>query len=838
VSFFGEIEGIFDPGGNPEAIHASASACRAHAAELNEIIGSLDGTAATLAASWKGIPGPNGEDESAAAKYQTAWGGFRAAIQEYAEHLDAAAKQLDATADDLQHAEEEARRLWEMMIAALAVGAAMAVFTFGGSEAAAGAEAAADTAEAGVVAAETAESLSAAQVFFSQLGTTLANLAGRFMLGAGTSFVTDFIEKALKGENPFDPANWSANDITGIILSGTVGMVLGPFTMRNLTVNPLIGKMSPELADFITGSAQNINTILRESPMLGNAGYFAATSLASSSIDEFWVDGKSLDDPGAWEAVGVSTGLGAAGGAAFGGAIQGFRWLNGTPDDGGVTPGGGTGGTAELASVPDTPNIPAPQPPDGAAPEPQAGGGDGGGTGGPEAVTVPSGSLHDPALPQDTGDGSAAAALAGSGGPHAEVTSDSAPGPAPAAPSADGSGSGPGVRLGGGGDGQGPPASGPAAGHPDVVSDGSAPAGNDGPPVTVRGGAEPSAAPAGTAAEVPGSARVAAPGDGSTGGPAGADGSPVTPGAGDGAGMPVPADGSAPALATPAGVDGAGVDGAGSGGPGADGSGAGGAGTGGAGAGTDGAGAGADGADPATGAPMSAIAGRISKVLNDVQDSPVARYVRLGPTDVGRAVTKVPFNVADSYIIKTPPSPPPAVPPVPVPVPPPAVPVPQVPPPPPPPSRQHPGQPAPSPGTPSPGSPPPGTPSPGTPGSHPVPPSPGHRVGGGDIRVQPGDTLWEIAKERLGNPLLWPLIEKANPQVGPNGLIFPGQVLTIPQIPAPPTGSTVVVVEPGDTLWGIADGNETLVQEIAEINQLTDPSLIFVGQTLVVPPAG
>lgn len=784
MSFFGEIEGIFDPGGNPAAIHGAASACRAHAAELNEIIGSLDGTAVTLANSWKGKPGRNGEDESAAAKYQTAWSGFRTAIQEYAQHLEAAANELDTTADDLQHAEEEARRLWEMMIAALAIGTAMAVFTFGGSEAAAEAEAAADTAEAGVVAAETAESLSAAQVFFSQLGTTLANLAGRFVLGAGTNFVTDVIEKALKGENPFDPANWSANDITGIILSGTVGMVLGPFTMRSLTINPLIGKLSPELADFLTGSAQNINTILRDSPILGNAGYFAATSLASSSIDEFWVDGKSLDDPGAWEAVGVSTGLGAAGGAAFGGAIQSFRWLSGTPDDTAAEPGGdGTAGTTNLASL-EPPSVPAQEPPAPTGPEPPAGGGDGGGTGELEvAAAVPAGSLHEPALPTDPGNGPPPAALAGSRGAHAEVTSDGAPGgdgPAPATPSGDGSGGpGLGVRSGGSGDGPAPIAGGSAAVHPDVVSggtpgaDGSAPASGDGPPVTARAGTEgPAGAPAG-----------------STGGSAGTDGPPAAPDAGDGAGTPVAADPSEPTLVPPAS--------------------------------TDGAGAGTDGADPATGAPRSAIAGRVSRALNDIQESPVARYVRLGPTDVGRAATKVPFNVAGSYIIKTPPSPPPAVPPVP-PTPP-AVPVPQFPPP---PSRPHPGPPAPG----------PGTPAPGTPAPHPVPPAPGHHVGGGTVTVQPGDTLWEIAKERLGNPLLWPLIEQANPQVGPNGLIFPGQKLTIPQIPVPPTGSSVVVVQPGETLWGIADGNEALVQEIAEINQLTDPSLIFIGQTLVVPP--
>jgi nucleoid-associated protein YgaU len=103
--------------------------------------------------------------------------------------------------------------------------------------------------------------------------------------------------------------------------------------------------------------------------------------------------------------------------------------------------------------------------------------------------------------------------------------------------------------------------------------------------------------------------------------------------------------------------------------------------------------------------------------------------------------------------------------------------------------------------------------------------------------VRPGDTLWEIARERLGNPLLYPLIEQANPQIGPNALIFPGEVLHIPQIPAPPAESTVVVVRPGDTLWGISGGNEALIQEIARINHIENPSLIFVGQRLIVPPA-
>jgi nucleoid-associated protein YgaU len=38
-------------------------------------------------------------------------------------------------------------------------------------------------------------------------------------------------------------------------------------------------------------------------------------------------------------------------------------------------------------------------------------------------------------------------------------------------------------------------------------------------------------------------------------------------------------------------------------------------------------------------------------------------------------------------------------------------------------------------------------------------------------------------------------------------------------------------------LWGISGGNEALIQEIARINHIENPSLIFVGQRLIVPPA-
>ncbi|HLR29635.1 MAG TPA: peptidoglycan DD-metalloendopeptidase family protein [Paenalcaligenes sp.] len=45
-------------------------------------------------------------------------------------------------------------------------------------------------------------------------------------------------------------------------------------------------------------------------------------------------------------------------------------------------------------------------------------------------------------------------------------------------------------------------------------------------------------------------------------------------------------------------------------------------------------------------------------------------------------------------------------------------------------------------------------------------------------------------------------------------------------------------VQPGDTLYKIAREHNAKVHEIAQANQITDPSQLSVGQTLVVPGAG
>jgi murein DD-endopeptidase MepM/ murein hydrolase activator NlpD len=64
-------------------------------------------------------------------------------------------------------------------------------------------------------------------------------------------------------------------------------------------------------------------------------------------------------------------------------------------------------------------------------------------------------------------------------------------------------------------------------------------------------------------------------------------------------------------------------------------------------------------------------------------------------------------------------------------------------------------------------------------------------------------------------------------------LLIPGQVLA--QEPAVTPENPVYVVQAGDTLFRIAQRFDTTVEAIAAANDLEDPSLIRVGQRLVIP---
>lgn len=91
--------------------------------------------------------------------------------------------------------------------------------------------------------------------------------------------------------------------------------------------------------------------------------------------------------------------------------------------------------------------------------------------------------------------------------------------------------------------------------------------------------------------------------------------------------------------------------------------------------------------------------------------------------------------------------------------------------------------------------------------------------------VVPGDTLFSIARRyRTTIPELAALNGITNPN-----LIYPGQVLQIPTFSSPVASYTV---RSGDTLSSIARRFNTFVSELVSLNNISNPNRIYPGQVL------
>ena len=100
--------------------------------------------------------------------------------------------------------------------------------------------------------------------------------------------------------------------------------------------------------------------------------------------------------------------------------------------------------------------------------------------------------------------------------------------------------------------------------------------------------------------------------------------------------------------------------------------------------------------------------------------------------------------------------------------------------------------------------------------------------------VQPGDTLASLSR-RFGVGLA-ALIE-LNELSDPDNLSV-GQELRIPGVaPAGVGRGGTYVVKEGDTLFSIARQYGVTVDSLAQANNISDPSTLYVGQELVVPRA-
>jgi LysM repeat protein len=91
--------------------------------------------------------------------------------------------------------------------------------------------------------------------------------------------------------------------------------------------------------------------------------------------------------------------------------------------------------------------------------------------------------------------------------------------------------------------------------------------------------------------------------------------------------------------------------------------------------------------------------------------------------------------------------------------------------------------------------------------------------------VKAGDTLWKIANQ-FGTTVQ--KIQEIN-KLDANAYIWVGQNLTIPE------PQLIHIVQSGDSLWKIANTHGVTIQEIIEANKLDPNAHIWVGQRLVIP---
>jgi LysM repeat protein len=102
--------------------------------------------------------------------------------------------------------------------------------------------------------------------------------------------------------------------------------------------------------------------------------------------------------------------------------------------------------------------------------------------------------------------------------------------------------------------------------------------------------------------------------------------------------------------------------------------------------------------------------------------------------------------------------------------------------------------------------------------------------------VRRGENMFRIAL-RYGTTVQ--AIASANGIANP-ALIYVGQSLVIPtsgsQPPQPPAGGTTYVVQRGDNLFRIALRYNLNYVYLAQYNGIANPSRIYVGQTLRIPP--
>ncbi len=102
---------------------------------------------------------------------------------------------------------------------------------------------------------------------------------------------------------------------------------------------------------------------------------------------------------------------------------------------------------------------------------------------------------------------------------------------------------------------------------------------------------------------------------------------------------------------------------------------------------------------------------------------------------------------------------------------------------------------------------------------------------GGVYQVQPGDSLWAIAQT---DGVTVAQLAAAN-NMNPNDVLLIGRRLVIPLPQGSSSSGGGYVVQPGDSLWSIAQTDGVTVAQLAAANNMNPNDVLLIGRHLVIP---
>jgi nucleoid-associated protein YgaU len=109
-----------------------------------------------------------------------------------------------------------------------------------------------------------------------------------------------------------------------------------------------------------------------------------------------------------------------------------------------------------------------------------------------------------------------------------------------------------------------------------------------------------------------------------------------------------------------------------------------------------------------------------------------------------------------------------------------------------------------------------------------------------EIRIQPGDSLWKLARRHLGSGSRWNVLLASNPGISDPNRLQPGAMLVVPTTELRSrVQPSSITIHSGDSLWKIAAsqlGSAAAWPCIAQANlQLRDANRLRPGQILSIP---